>query len=181
MPKREMRLVPTQPLGRRHHGHAPLTAGTPGEARGIDPPPARPPGALWRLPGAAQPLAWERPPHATPARAGRGDGHRVAVLELGAAAASGLCAGHGTLPVLSARDTAAHRRHHAGRSDPQDPPPSETLCRPSPHRACPCAPRPRGLGRRRPRRQAWARQPRARRGGGCTPLRVYTLGLRHSA
>ena len=31
-------------------------------------------------------------PTATPARGGRGDGHQVAVLELGAAAASGLCA-----------------------------------------------------------------------------------------
>jgi hypothetical protein len=42
--------------------------------------------------------------------------------------------------ILSARDTAAHSRHHAGLGDPQDPAPSETLCRPTPHRACPCPP-----------------------------------------
>jgi hypothetical protein len=34
--------------------------------------------------------------------------------------------------ILSARDTAAHSRHHAGLGDPQDPAPSETLCRPPP-------------------------------------------------
>ena len=48
--------------------------------------------------------------------------------------------GHGALPVVSAGDPAAHRRHHAGRGDPQDPPPSEARCRPTPHRACPFPP-----------------------------------------
>src|SRR5262245_17293257 len=51
------------------------------------------------------------PPLRTPQR---GDGHQVAVLELGAAAPAGVCAGYGALPVVSARDPAAPRRHHAG-------------------------------------------------------------------
>ena len=40
---------------------------------------------------------------------------------------------------LCQRDAAAHRRHHAGRGDWQNPPPSETLCSP-PHHACPLPP-----------------------------------------
>src|SRR5438132_9880883 len=91
-----------------------LTVGTPGEAGGVGPPATRPSRALWRVPGATQPFARERHPDATPARGGRGDGHQVARLELGAAAASGLCVGYSALPLLSAWDTAAHRRHHAG-------------------------------------------------------------------
>src|SRR5262249_6651489 len=112
-----------------------------GETGRSRPPPACPSRALWGLPGAAQPSPRERHPHPTPAGDGGTGGHdHVAALELGTAAASGLCAGYGALPVVSARDTAHHRRHHAGRGDPQDPPPSETCCRPPSHYACPCPP-----------------------------------------
>src|SRR6266571_8872052 len=103
MPKREMRLVPTQPVVGRHHGHSSLTAGTPGEAGGPRALAARASGALWRLFGAAQPPAWGDPPDATSARPRRAGGvPHVAALELGAAAAAGLCAGDGTLPLVSA-------------------------------------------------------------------------------
>ena len=54
------------------------------------------------------------------------------------------------------RGPAAHRRHHAGRGDPQDPPPSETLRRPTHHRVRPGSPgdfRVRLNLRRRPRRR----------------------------
>src|SRR5262249_9607040 len=101
----------------------------------------RPSRALWRLSGAAQSSAWGDPPDTTPARPRRAGGvPRVAVLELGAAAPAGLCTGYGALPVVSARDPAAHRRHHAGHGDPQDPPPSDARCRPPPHRAGPYSP-----------------------------------------
>ena len=43
------------------------------------------------------------------------------------AAPAGLCPGYGTLSTVSAGHAAAHRRHHAGRGHPQDPPPSETV------------------------------------------------------
>jgi hypothetical protein len=79
--------------------------GTSREAGGIVAPPAPPSGALWRLSGATQPPAWERHPHPTPARGGRGDGHQVAVLELGPAAAAGLCPGYGALPMGSLNAT----------------------------------------------------------------------------
>src|SRR5215471_4142995 len=99
----------------RHHRHSPLTPGTPGEAGGIGPPAPRPSRALWRLSSAAQPPAWSNPPDTTSARPRRASGTpRSASLELGTAAASGLCAGYGTLPTVSARDLAAHRRHPAG-------------------------------------------------------------------
>ena len=86
-----------------------------------------------RLPGAAQPPAWGHRPDAPPAEdGGRGARHGIAALELGAAAQAGVCPGHGALFVLSAGDTADHRRHHAGRGDPEDPSASEIVCRP-PH------------------------------------------------
>jgi hypothetical protein len=58
MPKREMRLVPTQPVVGRHHGDSALAGGTLGEAGRPRAPAASPPGALWGLSGAAQPPAW---------------------------------------------------------------------------------------------------------------------------
>ena len=107
----------------------------------LGPPAARASGALWGVPGAAQPPAWGDHPDATSARPRRPEAaprrlrwswarllQRVFALDMG------------TLPVLSARDAAAHRRHHAGRGHPQNPPPSETRCRPTPHRACPFPP-----------------------------------------
>src|SRR5439155_4445852 len=97
---------------------------------------ARPSAALWRVSGTAQSSAWGDYPHATPARGGRGGaGHRVAALELGTTAEAGVCAGHGALPVLPAGDAAHHRRYHAGRGHPEDPPASETGGGPTPH--CP--------------------------------------------
>jgi len=125
--------IPSPPVVGRDHRHSPLAGGAPGEAGGVDPPAPRPSRALWGVPGAAQPSARERHPHPAPAGAG-GTGGRdhVGALGLGTAAASGVCAGYGALPVVSARDAAAHRRHHARRGDPQDPPSSETLCRPTP-------------------------------------------------
>ena len=48
----------------------------------------------------------------------------IAALEVGAAAEARVCAGDGALPVWSAGVAAAHRRHHAGRGDPDDPPAS---------------------------------------------------------
>ena len=89
----------------------------------------------------------------------------VAVLELGAAPAAGVCAGDGHMSVLSARGAATHRRHHAGRGDPQDPPPSETCCRPTPHRACPYPPNTVRLGGLSRRQRVGARWPCARRDG----------------
>src|SRR5215813_7150022 len=115
MPKREMRLVPTQPVVRRHHGDSSLAAGTPGEAGCLGPPAVRPPGALWRLSGATQPSAWGNPPDATAARPRRAGGvPHVASLELGTAAPAGLCRGDGPLSVLPSGDAADHRHHHAG-------------------------------------------------------------------
>jgi hypothetical protein len=88
---------------------------------------ARPPGALWRLSGAAQSAAGGAHPDAPPARGGRGeDRHRSAALEVGAAAEARVCTRDGALPVLSAGGAAAHRRPHAGRGDPADPPASAT-------------------------------------------------------
>src|SRR5262249_40141590 len=95
----------------------------------------------------------------------RGDGHQVAALELGAAAASGLWPGPGALPMVSARGAATHRRHHAERGDRQNPPPSETGCRPTPHRACPFPPSTVRLGGLSRRQRAWSRRRRARRDG----------------
>ena len=107
----------------------------------LGPPAAHPPGALWGLSGATQPSAPRDHPDPAPARGGRGgDADGSPRIGPGPAAEARVCPGDGTLPVLSARGAAAHRRHHAGRSDPQDPPPSETLCRPTPHRACPFPP-----------------------------------------
>src|SRR5262245_4657796 len=48
-----------------------------------------------------------------------------------------LCAGYGALSVLSVGIAADHRRHHAGRGDPADPPASETCRKSTP--SCPGA------------------------------------------
>src|SRR5262245_56972828 len=66
--------------------------------------------------------------------------HGVAALQLGATAQAGVCAGHGALPVVSRGDAADHCRHHAGRGHPEDPPASETVCRPPSHGTGPCPP-----------------------------------------
>jgi hypothetical protein len=42
-----------------------------------------------------------------------GSSHRVASLELGAAAQAGVCTGHGALPLVSAGGAAHHRGHYA--------------------------------------------------------------------
>ena len=74
---------------------------------------------------------------------------RRAALELGAAAQAGVFSGYGYLPVLPSGDAADDRRHHPGRGDPQDAPPSEARGRPA--AACPgsCAPSHARLGRLR--------------------------------
>jgi hypothetical protein len=46
-----------------------------------------------------------------------------------------LCGGHGTLLLVSAGGAADHCRYHAQRGSPQDPLPSKTCGRPTPHRA----------------------------------------------
>jgi hypothetical protein len=135
----------------------------------------------------AMPAAWRRtatyvrrsvPPHAS--RVGRrGNALGNPVLDRGAALGASLWPRSGHVSLVSARDPAAHRRHHAGRGDPHDPAPSETLCRPTPHRAGPFPPSTIRLGRLRPRRRAWVRQPRARRGGEGTPPTVCTPGPGH--
>jgi len=150
----------------RHHRDSPRAAGTPGEAGRFGPSPACPSGALWRLSGAPQPPARERHPHTAPAGAGGTGSHdHIAAVELGTAAASGVCTGYGALPVVSARDPAAHRRHHARRGDPQDPPSSETLCRPTPHHTCPLPPSTVRLGGLSRRQRVGARCPCVRRDG----------------
>jgi hypothetical protein len=89
-------------------------------------PAARPPGALWRLPDAAQPPAWGDHPNVAPTgRGGTGDQDGSTSLEVGTDAEARLCPGHGTLPVVSARGAADHRRHHPGGGDPHDSPASE--------------------------------------------------------
>jgi hypothetical protein len=52
--------------------------------------------------------------------------------------------------VLPSWGAAVYRRHHPGRGDPHDSPPSETVCRPTPHRACPFPPNSFCLGRLMP-------------------------------
>ena len=96
-------------------------------------------GALWRVSGAAQPPAWGDHPDAPPAGCGGrgGDRHGIAALELGATAQARLCPGHGALPLVSRGDAAHHRRHHAGRGHPEDPPASEARGGPTSH--CPSA------------------------------------------
>src|SRR5215813_10294728 len=92
MPKREMRLVPTQPVVRWHHRDSALANGTAREAGRPGAPAAYAPGALRRLFGAAQPPARGYHPHASPAGdGGRGAGHRVATLELDTTAEAGVC------------------------------------------------------------------------------------------
>src|SRR5262249_37924386 len=91
--------------------------------------------------GATQPPARDDHPDAPPAGCGRrGYEHWDISLELGAATQAGVCSGHGALPVLSARVAADHRRHHAGRGDPKDPPASETCRRSTPYRTGACPP-----------------------------------------
>src|SRR5262245_52258077 len=62
------------------------------------------------------------------------------IHQKGAAAEVRLCAGYGALPVLPAGDAAHHRRHHAGRGHPEDPPASATVCRPTSYCRSPCPP-----------------------------------------
>ena len=89
--------------------------------------------ALWGLPSAAQPLAWGNHPDPASARHRRAGGvHRVASLELGAAAPADVCTGHGALPLVSVGGAAHHRGHYAGRGDPKDPPASAPCGRPTP-------------------------------------------------
>src|SRR5262249_34320796 len=118
-----------------------LVAGTPGEAGGVDPPAIRLSRALWGVPRATQPLARECHPDATPAGNRRGgDKEGCLVLDVGQTPEARVCPGDGHVPVLSARSVATHCRHHAGGGHSQDPPPSETLCRPTAYRACPFPP-----------------------------------------
>ena len=125
----------------RDDGHHPLAARTPGETGGIGPPAACSPGTLWWLSGAAQPSAWGDPADTPAARSRRAGGvPHSAALELGTAAPAGLCPGYGTLPLVSAGHAAAHRGHHARGGHPQDPPPPETVGRPTQHRASPFPP-----------------------------------------
>ena len=51
-----------------------------------------------------------------------------------------LCTGYGTLPVVSAGGAADHRRHHARRGDPENPPASEACRRPTPDCSSACPP-----------------------------------------
>ena len=61
-------------------------------------------------------------------------------MELGTAAEARLCRRHSTLPVVSGGVATNHRRYHAWRGDPQDPPASETCRRPTPDRTGACPP-----------------------------------------
>src|SRR2546421_12799285 len=100
MPKREMRLVPTQPVVRRHHGHALLASGAPGETGGARALAARASSALWWVSGATQPPAQRDHAHTAPAGDGRGgaeEGHPV--LDLGAALGAGVSSGDGYLSL----------------------------------------------------------------------------------
>src|SRR5262245_21767526 len=98
-------------------------------------------GALWGVPGAAQPPARGHHPHAPPAREGGrgGDGHQITALELGTTAEAGVCAGHGALSLVSTGGAADYRGHYAGRGDPEAPQASEARGGPTPHcsRVCP--------------------------------------------
>src|SRR5262249_5638103 len=124
------------------HGDSTLAVGTLREAGGIGAPTAGPPGALWRLSGAAQPPAWGDYPDLTPARDGRrDDGHQGPSLELGATAQARVCSRHGALSLVSAAGLADHRGHYAGRGDPENPPASEAGGGPTPHCSNACPPR----------------------------------------
>src|SRR5262245_20188759 len=172
---------------RWHHGHSALAVGALGEAGRPCAPAPHASGALWRLFGAAQSSAGGDHPHAPPAGDGGrgGDRHGIAALELGAAAEARLGAGYGALPVLPAGDAAHHRRHHAGRGHPEDPPASATVCRPTSYCRSPCPPgslrlvlrltAPGGLGYRRPSPAGWrmgATEPLSAPGPAMLPLPV---------
>jgi putative transposase len=62
------------------------------------------------------------------------------VLDVGQTSEARVCPRDGHVSIVPARDTAAHRRHHARRGDWQNPPPSEARCRPTPHCAGPYSP-----------------------------------------
>ena len=100
------------------------------------------------------------------------DGHGVASLELGTAAEARLCAGHGALPVVSAGDAADHRRHHAGRGDPEDPPASEARGGPTPHCSGACPPGSLCLVLRLTAPGGSPTRPRSRRLVGASSLRL---------
>src|SRR5215813_10273318 len=75
---------------------------------------------LWVLPGAAQPLARERQPHAPPAGAGRGGGtYGHPVLAVGQAAGPWLWAGYGHVFLLPPWHAPDHGHHHTRRGDQQ--------------------------------------------------------------
>jgi len=142
MPKREMRLVPTQPVVGRHDRHSPLTIGTPGEAGGACAPAAGPPRPLWGVPRTTQPPAWGNHPHAAPTGRGQGgdeDGHPV--LALGQALRARLSPGDGHVSLVPTGHTTDHCRHHPGGSNHAHPPASPARICPSAHCPGPWSPR----------------------------------------
>ena len=113
---------------------APRASPAAGAACGPPCPASRPLGALWRLSSVPQPPAWSDYSHATAARHRQGgDGHRVPSLDLGATAQACVCARYGALPLVSVGGAADYRGHHARGGHPEDPPASETFCRPTSH------------------------------------------------
>src|SRR5437588_8778905 len=96
MPNREMRLVPTQPMVRWHHGDSARAVGTRGEAGRARAAAARPSRALWGLPRTAQLPAWGDPSYTAPTGAGRGGSATShPILALGQAAGPRLWPGYG--------------------------------------------------------------------------------------
>jgi hypothetical protein len=135
---------------KRYFGTVLVGRGHEGPDSGARPPAARPSRPLGGVFGAAQHAARGDDPNAAPAGCGWGGGadwHTF--LELGQAPRTCGCSGYGHVsaatvwaegalrPSLVASGSAAHdRRHHPGRGDPQDAPPSEARGRLA--AACPC-------------------------------------------
>src|SRR5262249_38470850 len=130
------------PLVRWHDGDSARAFRTPGEAGRPRAPAARPSGALWGLPRAAQPPAGGDPSHPTPTGAGRGGGapwHPL--LALGPAVGPRLWAGDAHLSVLRPGLPAPSCRHHPAVSDHAYLAASPTHVRPTAHCTRPLSPR----------------------------------------
>src|SRR5262249_54025676 len=149
----------------RHDRDHTLAVGTARKAGGAGAPAARPPGALWGLPRAAQPPTWGDHPHATPAGCGRGGGETWhPVLAVGQAAGPRLWSGDGHLSVLPPWHAPDHGRHHPGVGDHAYLAASPARVRSPSHCPGPWSPRDIRV-RLNPRPVAWARRCRARRDG----------------
>jgi transposase len=125
-------------------------------------------GEVWTTPRVAthsQQAARGGYPNAAPAGCGWGGGadwHTF--LELGQAPRACVCSGYGHVSLLPSGSAAHYRRHHPGRGDPQDSPPSEARGRPAADCPGSCSPSSVRWGRLNPRHRAWPRGGRARSG-----------------